>query len=810
MSQPALDTREALLPQTSPSQSSPPLFRWSSHPTLQLSLTSSYAPHWTRREGIRELVQNWLDGCQLRLQSLNALLPPAALSSSPFTLLIRPAHPVPPSLSSPTSRVLFHATAVRSASPAVHLGHLLYSSASSSLTFVNRATTLTRKILLIGYSTKRGSDAMVGSFGEGMKVGLLALLRAQCGVWMQTAGELWKFGFYDDEGYGERLLGVFTLDQPTTDEEVAEEEEEAARAEAALLRPVVDPSNRTDTTTVVSGVTSAEWSAWMSDFLFLSPPPPSSHVVLSHGALLLSEAHRHRLYVKGFLVAVMASELTYGVDLRGVSLDRDRKAILQVSELHQKVGAAWVEAVGQRPDLLPTYYDLLLHHSTAAESRNAEYYLTATLIESVASTFFAQHGPLSQPVLNDASDDVLFISSQLQRRPVLVPAGLYEILTRSARIESVQALMARHEAASLPSIALTSLTPQQLHVLQSAVRLVQLVAPLFTVEDVGVTRFTDDSVWCKEEGEDPATSKVTLDTRCFDVDAVHERWGDCGLRERRIDDGRGRALGGLVTMSECSCREAAIASLVIKESRKVRWRKATAVQSAKPQRGGDAIMAHLARSRESDMVLVSLVERLVRRGEREKLRRTNLEEEKLAILTHLAIPSAPPARPPLTPPVVPVEEAKVEQERKDDSAAEVVRLRHEVQVARAEAAGWKEQADKEAAASAAREQALAAEVRAMSGVGLEEASDARLTEWEATHVDALRGIMKVREERRLKAREEDEERRKRGECAVCMAAAIDCVLLPCRHSGVCSACAQRMERCGLCRTRIEQRIAFIR
>ena len=452
--------------------------RWSSEPTLKLTLTSSYAPHWSKREGVRELVQNWIDGLTLNLQQLNSSAARNAASpssvSSAYSLSI---HFHSPS----AAAIIYTATAHRPSHPPVTLGHLHHHAASSSLVLLNRNVSLTRKILLIGYSSKRGEKEMVGSFGEGLKVGLLALLRDGCRVLMQTRGELWRFGFYDDAGYGERLLGVYTREeeegeeeagqqqQPGQQEERKEAEDEAE--EAKLVRLVFNANNKADTTTVVAGITAADWESFRTDFLFLSPPAAASVVTVEGGAILLSDSHHHRLYVKGFLIAAYPPhELRYGVDIKDVQLDRDRKAVLRMADLHQRVGSMWVQAVTLRPDLLPAYFDLLAHHSTAAESRNAEYYLTSQLIESVASTFFSLHGHDSQPVQNDNADDAVFISAQLQRRPVLVPAALYDILTRSSRIETVESLMTQHAASAVPSTPLSSLSPQHLHVLQSALQ----------------------------------------------------------------------------------------------------------------------------------------------------------------------------------------------------------------------------------------------------------------------------------------------------------------------------------------------------
>ena len=854
-----------------------------SSPTLTLSLTSGYAPHWTRREGVRELVQNWYDGCNGNLRSLNqritASSPPSAASAPPALYGLRIDR-----ASSP-SHVLYSATAAHDSRPQLHLGSILHHAPSNTLTFHNNAVSLSRAILLLGHTSKRGSGGsgaggggadvgMVGSFGEGMKVGMLALLREGCKCWMGTRGEVWQFDFYHDHNYGETLLGVWTNDSESrrdnnnndddnkdkaaeehreevqvevhTDESECQAEwlglSEQQRQERVMVRAMLDQRKPTDTTTVLSGLSADDWTAFQQDFLFLSSTAPSSIVSTSLGSILLSSSHQHALFVKGFMVASFPNDLVYGVDLKDAKLDRDRKAVLQTSELHRLVGSIWAQAASAQPELILTkYYELLLHHSSSAESKNAEYYLTAQTIENVASTFFALHGHDSQPVLNSSGDDAVFISTQLSRRPVMVPAALYEILTRSARIQPVDELISQHQSRSAQQVALSSLSPQQLHCLQSAVRLVQTLAPLFTMEEVAVTAFSDEEgVWCKEGelaggGGSSAgrAGKVLIDSRCLDIEKVHQRWGDCGLEDRRVQQGKGKGVKGLVTMAECSCREAAIAALVIKETRRVRWRNGAAAGGAaggrtERRKGGDVIMEHIARGRESELLMVNMLERTARRAENERMRRQNLEEEKQLVLQHLQHREAGRQQPQQQ-----AEEHKADAPAADNPARNEVHseaesgnseqkeraegqqrdlrllgLQHELELLRADLQRQQQLAAQHDVDSHTRERLLRGAIAELSGQSLDGVPDERLKELERLHVTALSELQRVREERRRKVAEAEEAGRKRSECGVCMSRAIDCVLLPCRHANVCFDCARKMDKCGVCRKRIDDRIQF--
>ena len=852
----------AAAPTFSPPAAFPRLYRFGPSPTLTLSLTSGYAPHWTKREGVRELVQNWYDGCNANLRSVNQRITATSTAATPASL-----YSLSISRSSSAGHSLYQATAVHASRPSLHLGSILQHSSSSTLCFHNNGVSLSRSILLLGHSSKRGEAAgegMVGSFGEGMKVGMLALLREGCSCWMGTRGEVWQFGFYQDSNYGETLLGVWTNseqqhhDKPAALDEQHDEDEhgkarreqeqeewdgltEQQQQERHVLRSMLDQRKLTDTSTVLTGISADDWSAFQHDFLFLSSTDPSTVVTTPLGSILLATAHQHCLYVKGFLVASFPNDLVYGVDLKEAKLDRDRKAVLQTSELHRLVGSMWAQAASQQPELLERYFELLLHHSSSAEAKHAEYYLTSSIVENVASTFFALHGHDSQPVLNSSGDDAVFISTQLSRRPVLVPAALYEILTRSSRIQPVDELLSQHHSRTAPQLALSSLSPQQLHCLQSAVRLVQTLAPLFSMDDVAVTSFADDEgAWCKEEevgGSGGRVGKVLLDSRCLDIDKVHHRWGDCGVEERRVQEGKGRGVKAFVAASECSCREAAIAALLIKETRRVRWRNGPAAvvaaaasggeSRAEKKRGGDAIMEHLARGRESELLMVNLLERTLRRGEKERLRRQALDEEKQLVIQHLRRSTDNRER--LQPSSTAARDVHGQHEHSEqsDEAEEkmheahyeekaeheqrdmrLLSLQHEVELLRADVSRQQQLSAQQQLDAQSRERLLHSAIAELSGQAVDGVTDSRLRELEKAHLSALGELQRVREERRRKVQEAEDERRKRAECGVCMSRTIDCVLLPCRHASVCSDCARQMDKCGVCRKRIDDRIQY--
>lgn len=103
---------------------------------LDLALARDYCPTWGLWEGIRDLVQNYLDG-----------------ADKGFT------------------------------------PKMAYSKNGQVLTLINEGANLPREAMLIGFSSKRGDDTQRGQYGEGLKIALLALTRAGLKVTIRSGGE---------------------------------------------------------------------------------------------------------------------------------------------------------------------------------------------------------------------------------------------------------------------------------------------------------------------------------------------------------------------------------------------------------------------------------------------------------------------------------------------------------------------------------------------------------------------------------------------------------------------------------------------
>jgi hypothetical protein len=287
--------------------------------SISLSLTAGYARHWGTWEGVREFVQNWHDGVV------------AQSSSSQKLCFSKHAD-------AQAGRVNYQAAS----SDGVLLGTVEYDTATEQLRMTNRRTALSRKVLLMGFSNKPQRKEIVGQFGEGMKVGALALLRGGIGVRMTTNSEHWDFQLEVDEAFDERVLTIMISDwQAYAAQEEAErtatgvaldEQEDGESSEGwekKQAKPVLEDG---DTLTVIEGLKQHEWLSMVGKFLFLEPPDAKEQggsdggeekeaegkeegkegkgteekeplaVKTVQGTLLLADRYRQQMFVKGIWI----------------------------------------------------------------------------------------------------------------------------------------------------------------------------------------------------------------------------------------------------------------------------------------------------------------------------------------------------------------------------------------------------------------------------------------------------------------------------------------------------------------------------
>ncbi|KAL0057934.1 hypothetical protein AAF712_015398, partial [Marasmius tenuissimus] len=170
------------------------------------------------------------------------------------------------------------------------------SSFRSELVLYNHRVQLTSNVLGMGVTDKRGDDLdLIGGHGEGMKVGILALVRNGHEVNYYTSGERWKF--------------VISSRRKQSPPELR-----------AVITPNTAHKNHEGLRVTVKGLKMEQLNDYFDGILFLHPPPPDTILqtrqpsTSSRGYICVGEKYLSKLYCKGLFVRDYKENMQADVD----------------------------------------------------------------------------------------------------------------------------------------------------------------------------------------------------------------------------------------------------------------------------------------------------------------------------------------------------------------------------------------------------------------------------------------------------------------------------------------------------------------
>lgn len=317
---------------------------------LPLTVRTDYLPTWKTRHGLRELVQNYLDSCDDT--GVAGRLEAADPWDSDDTIILH-----------------------------------------------NPGASIDRSALLFGGTSKTGSDTARGRFGEGLKLGALALVREGAVVTLDHDRERWTFGVVTSEEYGGSVLAVTVTD---LDDDV----------DGVLV-------------TVTGKTAIRTWSGVRA--LFREFVDVGAVYATDDGDLLLDENQRGNVWVRGQLIRT-DDRLSFGYDLKSAWTDRDRDVVgtfdvaWSAGKMVNKANEAGVVAGVELLRLLnegggdSTYVT-----STWSEKTNTE----------AAKAFIAVHGQDAVPVTDALSEDDRTALVGFGYFPVVVSDNAAAVLTKT-------------------------------------------------------------------------------------------------------------------------------------------------------------------------------------------------------------------------------------------------------------------------------------------------------------------------------------------------------------------------------------------
>jgi len=159
----------------------------------------------------------------------------------------------------------------------------------------NEGVTLSRDALVLGFSSKRNDASARGQHGEGLVVGINALLNFGHEVWIRTGSETWIAKHVTNDS-GLEVLVIDIRQQPK-----------------AINDFIVE----------VKGVTPEDWKSYQERLLFFGDKT-DKRISLNSGTILLDPKYQNNLFVKGIYVCQMPDNYNFGYNLN-IELNRDRE-----------------------------------------------------------------------------------------------------------------------------------------------------------------------------------------------------------------------------------------------------------------------------------------------------------------------------------------------------------------------------------------------------------------------------------------------------------------------------------------------------
>src|SRR3990172_1487881 len=306
---------------------------------VYLTIKSSYLPEWGVEEGIRELIQNAKD-------AETEFKAPMVLRHEDNTLYIE-----------------------------------------------NHGSEIPRAALLLGHTSKAGSDAFIGQFGEGFKLGVLAIVRSGHPCTLRTGGEIWEPQICPSEEFKEDVL-TFQISNGLPDQGITQYR--------------------------VGDITKEHWDTLQKKFLFLQDIKEKLVDDWTGDEILVDADQRGKIYVKGILVEEKP-EFSYGYNIKA-STDRDRRMIVP-TQLYWRTIDAWTGVTAKNLRLCERLYLLALSDSSEGELKYMNHrvqYFTSDVRSRILELFQATYGD-TIPV---GSPEDLQAVSFLGKRGVVVPNAL--------------------------------------------------------------------------------------------------------------------------------------------------------------------------------------------------------------------------------------------------------------------------------------------------------------------------------------------------------------------------------------------------
>ena len=292
---------------------------------INMFLTEDYIPQWGFKEGLREFLQNQHDGI------INEI-------SKEENLIIKRIGEKYKNFDNQEDFDKFLNFEFFEKGNNEKLGEILYDEKKRLLTITNKGEIILRNLYLGSKKEKKNNNEIIGQFGEGMKLGILSLLRKDKKVYIISS---------DNNFYFELCEGNFENDD--------------SKILFCNLSKYHKNDMKNKVKVIISNITKNEWNDEIFKFLWLLDRE-NFKIYLSEGygkkigEVLAEPIFENKLYCKGIYVQniqilekgnadEIKSKKIPGFNVYDLKLDRDRNFVQDTYDMKKILAKIWINAL---------------------------------------------------------------------------------------------------------------------------------------------------------------------------------------------------------------------------------------------------------------------------------------------------------------------------------------------------------------------------------------------------------------------------------------------------------------------------------
>jgi hypothetical protein len=211
-----------------------------------------------------------------------------------------------------------------------HGAKMVISHSGDTLSIANYGTVIDREALLLGNTSKMHRSDLIGQFGDGLKIGILALVRDGYAVKIRNGSELWVPIIEHSDKFNSEVL-TFDI--------------------------VGGRKNEIRVEFVIKGITAEMWGMMKKKFLFLYHPEQLKKIKTRTGELLLDQCHAGIIYVKGIYVQRVEG-LSHGYNLTDANIDIERR-VVDSYDRNIAIRSIWKVAITQSESLKNDFVSMM-------------------------------------------------------------------------------------------------------------------------------------------------------------------------------------------------------------------------------------------------------------------------------------------------------------------------------------------------------------------------------------------------------------------------------------------------------------------